>query len=104
MFVFDIRAGLHLNSVRAFKNGCSCSVFFSAFNAEHVRVSGVGLNMFGIGLIDCSVRCSDFFVHVLFGVRNEHFAATGRLAGLAGLGGCLAGCLAGWLAGERVDE
>ena len=31
------RAGLALNIVRLFRNGCSCSVFCSVFDFEHVR-------------------------------------------------------------------
>ena len=53
-----LKAGLHLNGVRAFKNGCSGSVFCSAFKSELVRAARSGLNVFGFEPSN-----------VLFGVR-----------------------------------
>ena len=58
-----------MNSVRAFKNGCSGSVFCSAFKSEHVRAARSGLNVFGFEASNLFLFVCVLFVHVLFGVR-----------------------------------
>ena len=55
----QVPTGLAMNGVRRSENGCSCSVFCSAFGSERVRHLVRLLFVFGVRGLLCSCSCSD---------------------------------------------
>ena len=65
--------GLAMNGVRRSENGCSCSVFCSAFGSERVRHFVRLLFVFGVRVLLCSCSCSDrlFMFSSVFGSHSH---------------------------------